>query len=63
MTRADFAAQLRDLALQVRHLRPSHRDPEAFHVQKSEIENALRRLSNAAGQHGSRETALAGVRK
>lgn len=50
MTRSDLATQLHALALQVRHLRPSHRDPEAFHVQKSEIEYALRRLSRTAGR-------------
>lgn len=36
---------LASLADRVRHLRPSHRDPELFHIEKSEIEHALRRLA------------------
>ena len=34
-----------DLAARIDRLRPSHRDPEAFHVEKSEIAAALRRLA------------------
>lgn len=37
------------LAEKVRHLSPSHRDPERFHMDKSEIERDLRRL--AKGDH------------
>lgn len=33
------------LAEKVRHLSPSHRDPERFHEDKSEIERDLRRLA------------------
>jgi hypothetical protein len=40
-----LAARLKDLAARVGRLAPSHRDPEAFHVAKSEIEADLRRLS------------------
>ncbi len=35
------------LARRVRALAPSHRDPEAFHVEKDEIERALRRIAGA----------------
>lgn len=38
-------AVLAELADRVRRLMPSHRDPEAFHEAKSEIEAELRRLS------------------
>lgn len=38
-------AALLELANRVRRLVPSHRDPEAFHEAKSEIEAELRRLS------------------
>jgi hypothetical protein len=38
-------AALVDLANRVRRLVPSHRDPEAFHEAKSEIEAELRRLA------------------
>jgi hypothetical protein len=36
---------LTDLADRVRHLYPSHRDPERFHLNKLEIERELRRLA------------------
>ncbi len=39
------AGQLVELANRVRRLVPSHRDPEAFHEAKSEIEADLRRLA------------------
>lgn len=38
-------AVLAELADRVRRLMPSHRDPEAFHEAKSEIEAELRHLS------------------
>lgn len=44
-----LSQELADLARRVRQLAPSHRDPERYHVEKSEIENALRRLSRTAG--------------
>ena len=34
-----------DLADRVRHLYPSHRDPERFHLDKLAIERDLRRLA------------------
>ncbi len=34
-----------EIAERVRRLVPSHRDPERFHVEKSEIEHELRRLA------------------
>lgn len=36
---------LDEIAERVRRLVPSHRDPERFHVEKSEIEHELRRLA------------------
>ena len=36
---------LLSLADRVRRLLPSHRDPEAFHLEKAEIEHELRRLA------------------
>ena len=41
------AVELEALAHAVRCLSPSHRDPEAFHVNKSEIVAELRRLARA----------------
>jgi hypothetical protein len=38
-------ATLLSLADRVRRLLPSHRDPEAFHVEKSVIEHELRSLA------------------
>jgi hypothetical protein len=52
--RPDLAAQLRDLAQRVARLCPSHRNPEEFHEAKSEIEDELRRLSQAASGRGGR---------
>lgn len=37
--------RLRDLAHEVQRLSPSHRDPERFHEDKSEIVAELRRLA------------------
>ena len=39
------AGALLDLADRLRRLSPSTRDPERFHVEKSEIEGELRRLA------------------
>lgn len=44
-TENQVAELLRKLAGEVRTLAPSHRDPEAFHEQKSEIVAELRRLA------------------
>ncbi len=41
------AAELEALASAVSRLSPSHRDPEAFHIGKSEIIAELRRLARA----------------
>lgn len=41
----DVASLLRQLAGRVRRLGPSHRYPEAFHLEKSEIEHELRSLA------------------
>lgn len=40
-----LATVLRNLAARVSRLAPSHRDPDAFHEAKSEIEAELRHLS------------------
>jgi hypothetical protein len=40
-----LADALRDLARRLSRLAPSSRDPETFHVEKNEIEVALRRLA------------------
>jgi hypothetical protein len=40
-----LGAALADLACQVQRLQPSHYNPEAFHIDKSEIVGALRRLA------------------
>ncbi len=42
------AATLDRLAARVRRLSPHHRDPERFHLDKSEIERELRRLARQA---------------
>lgn len=47
MTDRELSFMLSSLAGQVRRLAPSHRDPERFHADKSEIEATLRRLSRA----------------
>jgi hypothetical protein len=39
------------IAEKVRRLSPSQRDPEQFHIDKSEIEADLRRLAKG-GRHG-----------
>lgn len=39
------ATRLETLARQAERLRPDHRDPEAFHCQKSELVHALRLLA------------------
>ena len=43
-----IAAVLRDLASRVERNVPQHRDPHAFHAEKSEIASELRRLASAA---------------
>lgn len=42
-----IAETVREIALRVDRNLPSHRDPEAFHVEKSEIVAALRRLARS----------------
>lgn len=41
MTPTPEIQQLRDLSRAVRRLRPDHRDPERYHIEKSEIAEAL----------------------
>lgn len=45
---AAVSPELDALADRVRRLVPSHRDPEAFHVEKDAIARALRRLARGA---------------
>lgn len=40
------AATIHELARRVARLAPCHRDPERFHIEKSEIVHALRRLAH-----------------
>lgn len=47
--RPDDRGSLTALADRVRRLSPCHRDPERFHLDKSEIEADLRRLANRLG--------------
>lgn len=42
---------LLSLAERVRRLSPSHREPEAYHLEKWEIEKALRRMARGE-RHG-----------
>jgi hypothetical protein len=42
------AEVLADLARRLDRLRPDHRDPERFHIEKDEIAFELRRLARAA---------------
>lgn len=42
---ASARSEALDLAHRLRHLSPDHRDPERYHVEKSEIENGLRKLA------------------
>jgi hypothetical protein len=50
----DAASLLRELAGRVGRLGPSHRNPEAFHIEKSEIEAELRRVALALDGGGRR---------
>lgn len=43
--RNPLASDLARLARRVRQLTVSHRDPERFHIEKSEIEHKLRQLA------------------
>jgi hypothetical protein len=48
------ANDLARLAERVRYLAPSHRDPERFHMDKSEIASELRRLAREIEQGNMR---------
>ncbi|TWG94095.1 hypothetical protein L598_003900000040 [Mesorhizobium sp. J18] len=48
------AEELERLALAVQFLAPSRSDPEKFHLEKSEIVNALRDLAQRGQQGGRR---------
>lgn len=51
---AMMTEELERLALAVQFLAPSHGDPEAFHIAKSEIVNALRDLAQRHRGGGKR---------
>lgn len=48
-SRAAAPVEVLQLADRLRRLSPSHRDPERFHEEKSEIEGALRVLARRLG--------------
>jgi hypothetical protein len=48
------AEVLHDLARRLERLSPSHRDPFAFHAEKSEIAHELRRLASDGAARPSR---------
>jgi hypothetical protein len=48
------AELLAALARRLERLRPCHRDPEQFHIEKSEIATELRRMARAAERDASR---------
>lgn len=50
--RKDPWQHIGELADRLRRLRPDHRNPERFHMEKSEIEHELRRLAGLAGPSG-----------
>ncbi len=56
ITRNDTWQRIGDLADRVRRLCPDHRNPERFHIEKSEIEHELRRLAAVAGPSGTPRT-------
>lgn len=53
ITRNDTWQRIGELADRLRRLRPDHRDPERFHIEKSEIEHELRRIAGRAGPSGN----------
>lgn len=52
--RRNLAEELRGLAVQVQGLVPSHRDPERFHLEKSEVVADIRRLADDVSPHPER---------
>ena len=46
-TKNDTWQKIGDLANRIRRLCPDHRDPERFHIEKSEIEHQLRQLASS----------------
>lgn len=53
ITRNDTWQKIGELADRLRRLCPDHRNPEYFHIEKSEIEHELRRLAAVAGPSGN----------
>lgn len=46
--------QIEDLAYRVRRLTVSHRDPERFHIDKSEIAHELHCLASSLAPHSKK---------
>ena len=53
MTTNDPWQKIGELADRLRRLCPDHRNPERFHIEKSEIEHDLRQIAAAAGPSGN----------
>ena len=51
-----MAEMLNAIAHRLRHLNPDHRDPEKFHIQKSELIAELRRLARMGWELRSNHT-------
>lgn len=49
------AEELRVIAERLRRLRPSHRDPEHFHLEKDELTRALFRLADRSARQSERK--------
>jgi hypothetical protein len=56
-TRA-LAERLRDLAERLARLAPSRHDPERFHIDKSDLVDALRRLARDHDRHDAQREQL-----
>lgn len=52
MTTNDTWQKIGELADRLRRLCPDHRNPERFHIEKSEIEHDLRQIAAVAGPSG-----------
>lgn len=59
---ADVAADLRALAQRVRYNLPHRHNPEQFHIEKSEIERALRTIANRLDGTSERKAAKRAAR-
>jgi hypothetical protein len=55
---SDLASYLRDLAERLARLAPSRTDPERFHIDKSDLVDALRRLARDHDCHDAQRERL-----